>query len=137
MMRTPDDWTRITIEDKGSGFDPEVVHASRNGLGLFGIQQRLTYIGGKMEVESAPGQGTRVSLLVPPEKTRKEAPEPAADASESDGPRLAAETLLCRITVLRRLVRRAQSCLKRRSTPAVVPEIARRLSCGVVADAVV
>ncbi|HTY61423.1 MAG TPA: response regulator [Acidobacteriota bacterium] len=84
MMRTPDDWTRITIEDKGSGFDPEVANASRNGLGLFGIQQRLTHIGGKMEIESAPGQGTRVSLLVPPEKTRKDTLEPAADASEID-----------------------------------------------------
>jgi len=84
MMRTPDDWTRITIEDKGSGFDPEVANASRNGLGLFGIQQRLTYIGGKMEIESAPGQGTRVSLLVPPEKTRKDTLEPAADASRID-----------------------------------------------------
>jgi len=84
MMRTPDDWTRITIEDKGSGFDPEAADASRNGLGLFGIQQRLAYIGGKMEIESAPGQGTRVSLLVPPEKTRKEAPEPTGDAFESN-----------------------------------------------------
>jgi signal transduction histidine kinase/ActR/RegA family two-component response regulator len=82
MVLDSDDWTRITIEDKGSGFDPKVANDNRSGLGLFAVQQRLSYIGGKMEVQSAPGRGTRVILLAPPEKARKNAPEPAAANSE-------------------------------------------------------
>jgi PAS domain S-box-containing protein len=66
MMLAPDGWTRIAIEDSGGGFDPAAVGARRDSLGLFGIQQRLAYLGGKMEVESALGHGTRVILLAPP-----------------------------------------------------------------------
>jgi CheY-like chemotaxis protein len=74
VARGPDGWTKITVEDKGRGFDPHAVSSQHAGLGLFGIQQRLIYLGGKMEVESTRGQGTRVVLLAPSEKARKEAP---------------------------------------------------------------
>jgi CheY-like chemotaxis protein len=77
MVHTPEGWTEITIEDYGGGFDPDSVRTDRDGLGLFGIQQRLTYFGGRMEVESAPGKGTRVILLAPPEKISEEKPSPA------------------------------------------------------------
>lgn len=82
MNRGPDGWTKITVEDDGSGFDPQALTEFRNGLGLFGIQQRLTYMGGMLEVESAPGHGTRAILLSPSEKTLKEAQEPVAAAAD-------------------------------------------------------
>ncbi len=38
---------------------------SRGGIGLGSIQQMLDYLGGKLEVESTPGQGSRFTLTVP------------------------------------------------------------------------
>ena len=63
---TPDEWIRIVVEDSGTGFNSEDSVSHSRGLGLFGIQQRITYVGGKFEIESAPGRGTRVTLLAPP-----------------------------------------------------------------------
>ncbi len=55
----------IKVSDEGIGFDSvalnRVDHAS-TGLGLFGIQERIMHIGGQMEIESAPGRGTCVTL---------------------------------------------------------------------------
>lgn len=57
----------VVVSDAGCGFAlaelPEVVRAGR--FGLLGIRERLEYLGGKLELESAPGRGTRVSLCVP------------------------------------------------------------------------
>ncbi|XPS90326.1 ATPase-like protein [Desulfosarcina variabilis str. Montpellier] len=35
------------------------------GFGLFSIQERLSAIGGKFDIDSAPGRGTRITLIVP------------------------------------------------------------------------
>jgi PAS domain S-box-containing protein len=50
------------VEDEGAGFDPDT-DASR--YGLLSIRERLGHLGGKMEIESAPGAGTRIRLMVP------------------------------------------------------------------------
>jgi PAS domain S-box-containing protein len=59
----------ITVEDRGIGFDPaKVVDEAKDGQvgwGLFSIRERLTLLGGRLDVESAPGQGTRFRLIVP------------------------------------------------------------------------
>lgn len=54
----------VTIRDDGIGFSPAV---SRNGgrNGLTNISRRLKEIGGDCDVETAPGQGTRLCLSVP------------------------------------------------------------------------
>jgi PAS domain S-box-containing protein len=83
MVRTPDNWTQISIEDDGSGFDMEAGGARPSGLGLFGIQQRLTYMGGKFEIQSAPGHGTHVVLLAPLEKTQSQKPPSKIIAHET------------------------------------------------------
>lgn len=55
-----------TVEDDGRGFDVAAVMAGeRRGLGLFGMQERAAYLGGRVEVESRPGHGTRVRAEVP------------------------------------------------------------------------
>jgi signal transduction histidine kinase len=58
---------RMVVDDDGSGFDP--VKAAepqvRRGLGLAGIDERLTSFGGKMKTESQPGNGARIILEVP------------------------------------------------------------------------
>jgi len=35
------------------------------GFGLFGIRERLRYLGGRFNVDSAPGHGTRITATVP------------------------------------------------------------------------
>ncbi len=56
------------VEDDGVGFDPPscTMHPSAaSGFGLFSIRERIGHLGGRVEIESAPGQGTRVRLTVP------------------------------------------------------------------------
>lgn len=56
-----------SIEDDGTGFDHDAISAgkARRGLGLQGIQERLRFIGGSCEIQSAPGQGTKLSVKIP------------------------------------------------------------------------
>jgi signal transduction histidine kinase len=53
----------VEVEDDGSGFDPEDV--TRAGRGLANLRARAEAIGGRLEIASAPGSGTRVRLSVP------------------------------------------------------------------------
>ena len=59
---------RVTVADDGVGFDAsETVRldVKSGGFGLFGIRERLRYLGGRLKVDSAPGEGTRVTAIVP------------------------------------------------------------------------
>jgi signal transduction histidine kinase len=58
---------QIDIKDDGKGFDPacERARGPRRQLGLAGLQERVEILGGWFEVQSAPGQGTRVRALLP------------------------------------------------------------------------
>jgi signal transduction histidine kinase len=58
---------RLVVDDDGSGFDAAAALApqQRRGLGLPGIRERLSTIGGSMRVDSQPGQGSRIILEVP------------------------------------------------------------------------
>lgn len=52
----------IDVSDDGRGFDPA---ANRGrGVGLVGMEERARELGGELEVRSAPGEGTRVSVRV-------------------------------------------------------------------------
>jgi signal transduction histidine kinase len=53
---------RLTVRDDGNGFDPDT---RRGGYGLAGMRARAGEIGGTLEVTSAPGEGTTVTLEVP------------------------------------------------------------------------
>jgi signal transduction histidine kinase len=53
----------VTVQDSGSGFDPEHLPGGRNGL--TNLQRRLEALAGKCEIESAPGRGTRVRFSIP------------------------------------------------------------------------
>ena len=58
----------VQVEDDGIGFDvthlPSAVGATQS-FGLFNVRERLQYLGGRAEVESTPGHGTRVTLIAP------------------------------------------------------------------------
>ena len=64
-MRRVGEHLQIIVEDNGVGFAPDKLHAGSGkieGFGLFSIRERLNYFGGRMEIESAPGEVTRVIL---------------------------------------------------------------------------
>lgn len=54
----------ISIEDKGNGFDPAKLVIGQS-CGLQGIQDRVRLLDGKLEIESAPGRGTRLIAELP------------------------------------------------------------------------
>jgi len=59
---------QLVVTDDGRGFDGERAGARMDaggGLGLFSIRERLRGIGGGLRVESEPGGGSRVTLVVP------------------------------------------------------------------------
>lgn len=57
---------RIVVEDDGIGFDRESVLAAAPGqMGLIGMRERAQSIGGRIEVQSLPGHGTRIALDLP------------------------------------------------------------------------
>lgn len=51
----------LDVRDDGTGFDPQSV----NGFGLTAMRQRVRSLSGTVEIESAPGTGTAVSVSVP------------------------------------------------------------------------
>jgi two-component system sensor histidine kinase UhpB len=56
----------VTVSDDGVGFDPARIAASGNsGFGLFSVKERLTHIGGSVEIESRPDGGSRITLIMP------------------------------------------------------------------------
>ncbi len=56
----------LSVEDDGRGFDPAAAHS---GLGLLGIRERLAMLGGRLELVSALGEGTRLRVTLPLEAT--------------------------------------------------------------------
>ncbi|MBI3014204.1 MAG: HAMP domain-containing protein [Candidatus Tectomicrobia bacterium] len=58
--------TQVTVADDGRGFDPkETLKAGRLQFGLQTMRERAESLGGKLEVISAPGKGTRVLVHIP------------------------------------------------------------------------
>ena len=64
----------LDVLDDGAGFDPDAAGAAQapggsspngTGYGLSAMRQRLRQVGGALEIESAPGDGTTVSASVP------------------------------------------------------------------------
>jgi two-component system sensor histidine kinase UhpB len=57
----------LVVEDDGSGFDNENVQASPTGehLGLFGMHERVSALGGTLQVQSAAGRGTTLRVMLP------------------------------------------------------------------------
>jgi signal transduction histidine kinase len=71
------DWLGLQVEDRGAGFDPRAVAGP--SAGLSGMRERAQLLGGHLEVESAPGQGTRVTAGLPL-RGADEASPPGPDA---------------------------------------------------------
>jgi PAS domain S-box-containing protein len=61
-LRTDDEAILIEVADDGRGFDPG---SARAGIGLSSMGERVEGLGGKIEVRSHPGEGTKVMVRVP------------------------------------------------------------------------
>jgi PAS domain S-box-containing protein len=60
------DQVRIVIEDDGVGIAAAgQVFDDSGGFGLFTVREQLIHAGGRMEIDSSPGEGTRVRLFAP------------------------------------------------------------------------
>jgi len=58
----------VDIEDDGRGFDvPSALKQTEDGrgLGLLGMRERVNLLDGKMQIFSAPGEGTRITIDIP------------------------------------------------------------------------
>ena len=57
---------RLTVKDDGSGFNVTDLEKNETpGFGLFTIGERLLYLGGRLAIESTPGEGTKINLILP------------------------------------------------------------------------
>jgi signal transduction histidine kinase/ligand-binding sensor domain-containing protein len=54
---------RLEVADDGVGFDPQAAE-TRGGLGLRGMAERVEQMGGRLEIQSEPGEGTSVQVTV-------------------------------------------------------------------------
>ena len=56
----------LKVIDDGQGFDLEAVQQNGHGhFGLLSMRERAESLGGKLSIESRPGQRTQVELKVP------------------------------------------------------------------------
>ena len=60
-VRQDDGSLFLSVEDDGSGFDPE----KTRGLGMLGMEERVRQLGGQFELQSAPGKGTVLKVRLP------------------------------------------------------------------------
>ncbi|MGB6850046.1 MAG: ATP-binding protein, partial [Thermoanaerobaculia bacterium] len=56
---------RISVEDDGVGFDPATAPNGEWAFGHFSVRERMSDLGGSLEVVSAPGQGCIATLVAP------------------------------------------------------------------------
>lgn len=64
----------LSVTDSGAGFDAQkkLAPSAEGGFGLFSVRERISYIGGEMQIDSHPGDGTVVVLTLPLERRTKE-----------------------------------------------------------------
>jgi len=55
----------LEVDDDGRGFDPAAATGTGTGQGLRNLRERAEGLGGRAEIDSVPGQGTRVRVTIP------------------------------------------------------------------------
>ncbi|HSY19424.1 MAG TPA: ATP-binding protein, partial [Candidatus Acidoferrales bacterium] len=56
---------QLRITDDGCGFAPDSLAGNKKGLGLKNIPERVRMLGGTLKVDSTPGSGTRIEVMIP------------------------------------------------------------------------
>ncbi|MBN1295762.1 sensor histidine kinase [bacterium] len=66
FIRTHGDRIEVTVTDDGIGFDPGAIDSNRDtGFGLFSIRERLTHLGGDLQLSTCPGKGSTIMFRCP------------------------------------------------------------------------
>ena len=76
VLAAQDDFARITVQDNGRGMDEEFIReklfrpfettkATGMGIGAYECRETIRALGGQLEVDSAPGRGTRFRISLP------------------------------------------------------------------------
>jgi signal transduction histidine kinase len=63
-----DELALLEIEDDGAGFDLSAVeetYENRGSLGLVNLRERTELLNGYLKIDSQPGHGTRISVVLP------------------------------------------------------------------------
>jgi len=63
LLAKPGEGIRLTIRDNGVGFDLD--DKKQTSYGLVTMKERVTEIGGTLQIVTAPGQGTRIEIRIP------------------------------------------------------------------------
>ena len=63
-LRRMDGGLQLAVRDNGAGFEPSLKR-ERLSLGLASMRERMRLLGGELNIESAPGCGTRIVAWVP------------------------------------------------------------------------
>jgi CheY-like chemotaxis protein/anti-sigma regulatory factor (Ser/Thr protein kinase) len=83
----------ICVADTGAGFDPSFLWVEGGvvgGFGLFSIRQRLELMGGRLDIASFPGQGSRITLLAPLQRAGAASRQAPAEPARAERASLAA-----------------------------------------------
>ncbi|MBO8162817.1 MAG: PAS domain S-box protein [Brevibacillus sp.] len=64
-LRDRGDQVRLLIRDEGRGFDVTRLEVRGSGLGLYGMRERAHLLGGQLQIDSAPGRGTAIHVVIP------------------------------------------------------------------------
>ena len=63
---------RFSVKDDGSGFNPATANGPEQGhFGIQGIMERVAAINGTINIESAPGEGAKITVCIPAESGEK------------------------------------------------------------------
>jgi signal transduction histidine kinase len=94
LTSTDEQQIEIVVADRGVGFDwtsHQKTCGTQSSFGLFSVQQRLAHLGGSLDVQTSPGQGTRMTILAPGQRGPADRPPafqlvPSADPTGAKTP---------------------------------------------------
>ncbi len=80
LRKRADGVAELTVEDDGCGFAWPEGNGESVALGLLSMQERAAYVGGRVQIASTPGGGTRITAEIPLEARQAEATAQPAHA---------------------------------------------------------
>lgn len=64
-LHSTDGLLRLNVEDDGVGFEVKAALEKRDSFGIAGMRERVALLGGRFEIRSRPGRGTKISVELP------------------------------------------------------------------------